>query len=85
MTKEETWNRYQKANVPVVRKSLQEDYLKADPILNKAIFKGVETGEGGEKVAWWNICQKIERNMFSEVIFDKKTPEEALKTNYEAF
>ena len=82
---EEMWTRYEKANFPVVRKSLQDKYLEADPLINGAIFEGMTIGKGAEKTTWWLTGLKYILNTADEVFYGTKTPEEALADNYEQF
>ncbi|MDY4191780.1 MAG: extracellular solute-binding protein [Oscillospiraceae bacterium] len=82
---DEMWTRYEKANFPVVRKSLQDKYLEADPLINGAIFEGMTIGKGAEKATWWLTGLKYILNTSDEVFYGAKTPEEALESNYEQF
>ena len=46
VSKDESWRRYEVLKAPVVLKSLKEDFIKNDPVVNSAVFEGIEYGQG---------------------------------------
>lgn len=79
LSKEETWKRYKELGAPVVLKSLQDQYIKDDPEVNSAIFKGVTVGVGYPQVPYsFSYMELISRGL-EQSYYGKKSPEEALK------
>lgn len=85
VTSDEMWTRYEKANFPVVRQSLKDKYIDADPVLNSAIYNSMTIGKGAEKTLWWLSGLKYILNTSTEVFYNQKTPQEALDSNYQQF
>ena len=79
------WTRYEKANFPVVRQSLKDKYIDADPVLNSAIYNSMSIGKGAEKTLWWLSGLKYILNASTEVVYNQKTSQEALDSNYQQF
>ncbi len=80
MDKEVMWKRYQTTKCPVVRKSLQDQYAKDDPFINKVLLDAIAVGEGAPKTVWaqlyvYNYLPQAQQEAF----YGKKTPEQALK------
>lgn len=86
MSEEQMRQRYKDVRIPVVRTSMQEEYIQEDPLLNQAIIRGIEVGVGQLKVAWspllfFTYLPQIQQQAF----FGRKTPEEATRENFEQF
>lgn len=79
MTGEEMQTRYEQTQAPVLRKSLQEQYINDNPFMNQAIIKGIEIGEGVPKVPWAPLYMKYLRQAREEAFYGKKSAEQALK------
>ena len=84
-TKDETWNRYQKTSIPVMRKSLMDAYSKDNPI-NRSVLKAIEIGDGAPRI-WWSTTYLFNyvAVIMEESLFGKKAPEQSVKDNYELF
>lgn len=82
MDKEEMWRRYQATNCPVVRKSLQQQYINADPFMNKILLDAIAIGQGAPKTPWSQLyVYKYLPQAQQEAFYGKKTPAQALKDN----
>jgi len=81
MGKEEMWNRYKATNDPVVRTSLQDQYINDNPVLNKAIVDNIGVGVANPKVNWAAVGIKYTKQAITEAYYGKKTPEQALQDN----
>jgi ABC-type glycerol-3-phosphate transport system substrate-binding protein len=78
--KDETWERYKATASPVVRKSLQDQYMKDDPYLNDPLWSAVAVGIGAPKVPWSVLYLfKYLPQAQQEAFYGKKTPAQALK------
>lgn len=85
LSKEETWNRYEKLQTPIVLNSLKEDYLKADPIINPAVFEAVQIGQGAVKATYAQRMYEIISQAIEKSFYGKQSPEEALKEAEKTF
>ncbi len=82
MGKEEMWQRYVDTKCPVVRKSLQDQYIKDDPFINKVLLNAIAIGQGAPKTSWSQLyVYKYLPQAQQEAFYGKKTPAEALKDN----
>ena len=82
MEPEEVWTCYENTgNIPVL-KSLADRFTAKDPVLNSALFKGIETGLGNPLVPWATLQIKYMRKAMSEAFYGQSTPEKALDENY---
>lgn len=79
MAKEETWARYKELGTPVVRKSLKDDYIKENPVMNGAIFDAVTYGQGAAKVTYSGKMYEFISLNLEEAYYGKKTGEQAMK------
>ena len=78
MSKEIIWSRSQTKLFPPIRKSLELQYISADPVLNPILLSYVKNGKGKATVPWINIYNKYMATAYEEVINGKKSPEQAL-------
>jgi len=83
MTKEETWDRYKLTTVPVVFKSMKDDYMKADPE-NQTIFDSILVARGLPKVVWSGRNLDFLKQATEEALYGVKTPAQAAKDNVAA-
>lgn len=72
MAKEETWARYKELGTPVVRKSLKDDYIKENPVMNGAIFDAVTYGQGAAKVTYSGKMYEFISLNLEEAYYGKK-------------
>ena len=79
MTKEQMMERSKQLNIPVVRKSLKEEFITLNPELHKTILEYVEYGKGAEAVPWVSSLTKKLDIAFQEAYNDKKSSVQALK------
>ncbi len=79
MSKEQMQIRMKMVNMPVVRKSLEDDYAAADPRMNKAILDYVKYGQGDDTVPWNTMATKFIHLAYEEAYSGKKTSAQALK------
>ncbi len=79
MSKEQMWKRYEELNIPVVRKSLEEQFINANPEMNKILLQYVEFGKGKAVVPWTSLANKHVSLAYEEALSKSKTPEQALK------
>ena len=79
MSKEQMELRMRTLKMPVVRKSLEDDYAAADPRMNKAILDYVKYGQGDDTVPWNTMATKFIHLSYEEAYSGKKAPAQALK------
>lgn len=80
LSNEIVWMRTEEYRVPIVKKSLEEQYIQSgDSELNKAILEYVEQGKGKATVPWVSAYNKYVSVAYEEVINQKKTPKQALE------
>jgi len=79
MSKDQMTRRFKVLNMPVVRTSLEEDFIASDPVLNKAQLEYIKYGKGAENVPWLNSAMAYLHTAYEEVYNNKKTPVQALK------
>ncbi|AEE97190.1 ABC transporter substrate-binding protein [Mahella australiensis] len=82
MGKEWLWKNYKEYFVPVVRKSLQNDFvsdLNNQQLNGKALLEYVEYGHGEAITPWTSIVNRYAEQAYQEAISNNKTPEQALK------
>jgi ABC-type glycerol-3-phosphate transport system substrate-binding protein len=79
MSKEQMMLRYKQLNIPVVRTSLENEFIASNPALNKVQLEYVKYGKGAESVPWVNIAFSYVQTAYEEVYNNRKTPEQALK------
>lgn len=79
LSNEVVWDRTETFNQPIVKKSLEEQYINSgDSVLNAAVLEYVDNGKGKATVPWISVFNKYVSVAYEEVINDKKTPEQAL-------
>ena len=82
MEPKEVWACYEATgNIPVL-KSLKSKFTEQDPVLNAALFAGIENGVGNPLVPWATLQVKYLRKAMAESFYGQATPEEALEENY---
>jgi ABC-type glycerol-3-phosphate transport system substrate-binding protein len=79
MSKEQMWKRAVDLKIPVVRKSLVEDFIKNDSVVNTAIMEYVKYGKGSAIVPWTTIAGNYSLVAWQEALSGKKTAEQAFK------
>lgn len=73
------WDRTVTYNLPIVKKSLEEQYINSgDKVLNTAVLEYVNQGKGKATVPWVSVYNKYVSVAYEEVINGKKTAEQAL-------
>ena len=66
LSKDESWRRYQVLRAPVVLNSLKDDFIKDDPVVNSAVYEGIEYGQGYPIVTYsFNFMELISRALQS--------------------
>ncbi len=79
MSKEQMMQRAKEINIPIVRKSIKDDYIKLNPKLNTAIVEYTQYGKGMPVASWTSIFTKYIRSTYEQVYTGSKTPLQALK------
>jgi ABC-type glycerol-3-phosphate transport system substrate-binding protein len=79
MSKEQMRKRYKDLNIPVVRKSLESEFIADDPALNQTQIEYIKYGKGAENVPWLTMAMKHLHLAWEEAYNNKKTPAQALK------
>ncbi len=75
---EEMWNRYEEIGATPLRESLKEEFIARDPEKNSVIYEAINCGTGSPKVAYSNSVYNIVSSALEEIMYDVKTPEEAM-------
>jgi ABC-type glycerol-3-phosphate transport system substrate-binding protein len=78
MSKEQMIKRSKILGVPVVRKSLQKEYIQLDPVLNHIVLEYVKYGKGEELVPWIALANKYLNEAVIRSYTGEKTVKEAL-------
>ena len=79
MSKDQMVKRFKTLNIPVVRKSLEQEFIAADPELNKAQIEYIKYGKGAENVPWLTVAIRYLHTAWEEAYSNKKTSVQALK------
>jgi ABC-type glycerol-3-phosphate transport system substrate-binding protein len=79
MSKDEVWKRYTELKIPVVRKSLEKQFMDDDPAFNSVLMDYVKNGKGKASVSWSSQYTKYIHQAYEEAISGKKSSEQALK------
>jgi ABC-type glycerol-3-phosphate transport system substrate-binding protein len=83
MEPNEVWSCYQATgNIPVL-KSLSTKFTAENPVLNSALFAGIENGLGNPLVPWATLQIKYMRKALSESFYGLSDPKTALEENYQ--
>ncbi len=78
MSKNQMRYRYTNLKVPVVRKSMEDEFIAKDPTFNQALIDYVKCGKGDTAVSWNTLAVKYIHLAFEEAYSGKKTPAKAL-------
>jgi ABC-type glycerol-3-phosphate transport system substrate-binding protein len=78
ISKEQIQKQFQQLNIPVIRNSLQQDYISKN-ILHKDILEYVKYGKGKPVVPWAVLFNKYLNQAYEAAMNHVKTPEDALK------
>lgn len=65
-------------NVPPVRESLKEEYIKEKPEMNQAIMDSIQVGKGAYPVVFSNELNNKVSSAIEQVYYGKKTAKDAL-------
>ena len=84
MSKEQMWKRYEELQIPVVRKSLEQRFIDADPEINAILVDYVKYGKGKPVTPFTSTYNKYIHLAFEEVLTGTKSPEQALNDAQEA-
>ena len=79
MSKDQMRVRYTELKTPVVRKSLEDEFVKADPSFNKVLMDYVQFGQGDNVIAWNTLAVKYIHQAYEEAYNGRKTAAQALK------
>lgn len=79
MSKEQMRYRFMNLKIPVVRKSMEDDFVAAQPAFNKVLMDYVKYGQGDNVIAWNTLAVKYIHQAYEEAYNGKKTPTQALK------
>jgi len=77
MTNEQMKKRMIDLKVPVVRKSMTQDFTNLDPA-NKTVLEYVEFGKGKPTIPWTSLYNKYVEQAYEEALNQKKTAQQAL-------
>jgi ABC-type glycerol-3-phosphate transport system substrate-binding protein len=79
MSKEQMRYRYENLKIPVVRKSMEGDFVAAEPGFNKVLMDYVKFGQGDHVLPWTTLVTKYIHQAYEEAYSGKKTSTQALK------
>ncbi len=79
MSKEQMMQRFNQLNIPVVRTSLENSFIAANPALNKVLVEYIKYGKGAECVSWNNTAFAYVQTAYEEVYNNRKTVAQALR------
>lgn len=78
LSKEQVIERSRELNIPVVRKSLVDEFTGMAPY-NDVRAECVSVGIGMPRTVWSTAFQKIRNEMVQKVLYGKSSPEQAMK------
>ena len=78
MSSEQMWERYELLGIPVVRKSLMDDFINDNPERNELIADHVSNGKGKYITPWSAVADQHFRKAYQEILNDVKSVEQAL-------
>lgn len=79
MSKEQMRIRAKDLKIAVVRKSLEDEFIAADPTFNKILMEYVRYGKGDNVYQWNTLAVKYLHLAYEEAYSGKKTSAQALK------
>ncbi|KIL37167.1 hypothetical protein SD70_30940 [Gordoniibacillus kamchatkensis] len=79
MSKDQMWKRYKDLKIPVVRKSLEKQFMDDDPKFNGVLLDYVKNGKGKPIIPWTSLYDKYIQLAYEEAISGKKPAAQALK------
>jgi ABC-type glycerol-3-phosphate transport system substrate-binding protein len=79
MSKDQMWTRYKDLKIPVVRKSLEKQFMDEDPNFNGILLDYVKNGKGKPIIPWTSLYDKYIHLAYEEAISGKKPAAQALK------
>lgn len=79
MSEEQMWKRYEDLKITPVRKSMQDRFIKDDPLFNESQMEYIKYGKGKAITPWLGIANKYLSKAYEEAINGMKTPEQALR------
>ncbi|WP_248924308.1 ABC transporter substrate-binding protein [Paenibacillus hamazuiensis] len=79
MSKDQMWKRYKDMKIPVVRKSLEQQFMGEDPKFNGVLLDYVKNGKGKPIISWASLYDKYIQLAYEEAISGKKPSAQALK------
>lgn len=78
MSKDQMRYRYQNLKIPVVRKSMRDEFVATDPSFNGTLMEYVKYGKGENKVSWNTLAVRYIHQAYEEAYNGRKTPAQAL-------
>jgi ABC-type glycerol-3-phosphate transport system substrate-binding protein len=79
LSRDQMIKRAKELNIPVVRKSLESEYVALEPKLNKVILDYAKVGKPNPMAPWFSSFSKNLQVAYEEVYTGKKTAQQALK------
>lgn len=79
MSKDQMWKRYKDLKIPVVRKSLEKQFMDEDPKFNGVLLDYVKNGKGKPIIPWTSLYDKYIHLAYEEALSGKKPAAQALK------
>jgi ABC-type glycerol-3-phosphate transport system substrate-binding protein len=83
MSKENVWNRYKAYGIVPVRKSLQEQYIAEDPVLNRYNLEYVDLGVGKPVVGFTTNFYRLAGAAWEKMYKGEMLPADALQEVYD--
>lgn len=85
MSADEMKLRADQINIPPVRESLKEEYIKEKPEMNQAIMDSIQVGKGAYPVVFSNELNNKVSSAIEQVYYGKKTAKDALTESVTEF
>ncbi|WP_165452801.1 ABC transporter substrate-binding protein [Paenibacillus thalictri] len=79
MSKEQMWKRYKDLKIPVLRKSMEQQFMDEDPKFNGVLLDYVKSGKGKPIIPWTSLYDKYIHLAYEEALSGKKSAAQALK------
>lgn len=84
MSKDEMWKRYQQLQIPIVRKSLEDQFIADNPAINTVLLDYVKNGKGKPVTPFTTRYNKYIHQAYEETVTKAKPAAQALKDAQDA-
>ncbi|MBM7566654.1 ABC transporter substrate-binding protein [Paenibacillus sacheonensis] len=84
MSKDQMWKRYKQLQIPIVRKSLEDQFIAANPAINSVLIDYVKSGKGKPVTPFTTRYNKYIHQAYEESVTKAKPAAQALQDAQDA-